>query len=208
MYNLANWKLVMLAALSVMVIFSVDTYAMPATAHAQVSQKTVCVLQPIDQSISSHVVNMTLKVLAQHNETSRYVGLVQELTDQSNTGCDYVIQFQRAVNSNYNWVDKTVHYTISGNTLTLYTNKTPVVVPDSIAGGPATGKSSGGDVIAPVMTNPVCLAEAQATYHLNLNGFTGYETCNPFAGKQTESDKTPFYVIHKSLEHALATMKL
>lgn len=208
MSEFATWKLIMLAALSVMVMFSVDAYAMLATAHAQVSQKTVCVLQPIDQSISSHVVNMTLKMLAQHNETSRYVGLVQELTDQSNTGCDYVIQFQRAVNSNYYWVDKTAPYTISGTTLTLYTNKTPVVVPDSIAGGPATGKSGGGDVIAPVMTNPVCLAEAQATYHLNLNGFTGYETCNPFAGKQTESDKTPFYVIHKSLEHALANMHL
>ena len=208
MSEFVNWKLVMLTALSVMVIFSVDAYGAPATAHAQVSQKTVCVLQPIDQSISLHVVNMTLKVLAQHNETSRYIGLVQELTDQSNTGCDYVIQFQRAVNSNYNWVDKSVHYTVSGTTLTLYTNKTPVLVPDSIAGGPAVGKSGGGDVIAPVMTNPVCLAEAQATYHLNLNGFTGYETCNPFAGKQTESDKTPFYVIHKSLEHALTKMHL
>src|SRR5579863_206378 len=111
-------------ALSVMVLFSVGTYAIPAiTAHAQV-QKTICVLQPIDQSIPSKVVNMTEKVLTQHNETFTYIGLVQELTDKSNTGCDYVIQFQRAVNSNYVWVDKTVHYTISGTTLTLYTDKT------------------------------------------------------------------------------------
>ncbi|MDE1764097.1 MAG: hypothetical protein KGH88_07600 [Thaumarchaeota archaeon] len=192
---------------------------MPAiTAHAQVSQKTICVLQPIDQSISSKVVNMTEKVLAHHNETSRYVGLVQELTDQSNTGCDYVIQFQRAVNSNYVWVDKSVPYTISGTTLTLYTNNTPVEIPYSIssvmsssgafnAGG--SGKAStGGDTFAPVMTNWSCFGEALATFHLSFNGFTGYTTCNPYSGTQTESDKTPFYVLHKSLEHALTKMHL
>jgi hypothetical protein len=151
---------------------------------------------------------MTLKVLAQHNETSRYVGIVQELTDKSNSGCDYVIQFQRAVNSNYNWVDKTVHYAISGNTLTLYTDRTPVNIPDSIAGGPAVGtKSSGGDVIVPVMTNWSCFAEALATYHIVM-GFAGYETCNPYSGTQTVSDNMPSYVIHKSLEHALAKMHL
>ena len=219
MYNIASWKLVPLAALSVMVLFSASVYVMPpVTAHAQVSQKMICVLQPIDQSIPSKVVNMTEKVLTQHNDTFTYIGLVQELTDKSNTGCDYVIQFQRAVNSNYVWTDKTVHYTISGNTLTLYTNKTPVNLPDSIsstmsspgalnAGG--SGKATaGGDTFAPVMTNPLCFAEAIATFHLTLNGFAGYESCNPFAGKQTESDKTPFYVLHKSLEHALTKMHL
>ncbi|NHI04064.1 hypothetical protein DYY67_1439 [Candidatus Nitrosotalea sp. TS] len=54
--------------------------------------------------------------------------------------------------------------------------------------------TSGGDVIAPVMTNLSCFAEAIATFHLRLNGFTGYETCNPYSGTQTESDKIPFYV--------------
>jgi hypothetical protein len=210
----ASWKLVTLAALSVMVMFSVDAYVMPATAHAQVSQKTVCVLQPIDQSISLHVVNMTLKVLAQHNETSRYIGIVQELTDKSNTGCNYVIQFQRSVNTNYAWVDKTAHYAISGNTLTLYTNKTPVNLPSNIGSGnegvyaPKTGAAHGGDVTSPVMTNPVCLAEALGTFHQNLNGFSGYEICNPYSGTQTISDNTPSFVIHKALEHALTKMHL
>ncbi|NHI04065.1 hypothetical protein DYY67_1440 [Candidatus Nitrosotalea sp. TS] len=134
MYNLASWKLVTLAALSAMILFSASTYVMPPiTAHAQVSQKTICVLQPIDQSIPSKVVNMTEKVLTQHNDTFTYIGLVQELTDKNNTGCNYVIQFQRAVNSNYVWVDKNAHYTISGTTLTLYTDKTPVELPDSIS---------------------------------------------------------------------------
>jgi hypothetical protein len=211
----ASWKLVVLAALSVMALFSVGTYVMPAiTAHAQVSQKTVCVLQPIDQSINSKVVNMTEKVLTQHNDTFSYIGLVQELTDKSNTGCNYVIQFQRTVNSNYYWVDKTVHYTISGNTLTLYTNRTPVLVPDSISGGPAalvdkgTTGAKGGDILAPVMTNPICLAEALGTFHQNISGFSGYETCNPYSGTMTESDNMPFFVIHKALEHALTKMHL
>ncbi|MGI0087134.1 MAG: hypothetical protein ACREBI_04125 [Nitrosotalea sp.] len=221
MSEFGNWKLVMLAALSVTVMFSVDTYVVPSTtAHAQVQQKTVCVLQPIDQSISLHVVNMTLKVLAQHNETSRYIGIISELTNKSNPGCDYVIQFERAVNSNYNWVDKTAPYTISGNTLTLYTDKTPVNLPDSIRssldspgvlnpGGTSGKATSGGDVIAPVMTNWSCFGEAQATFHQNANGFTGYEVCNPYAGRaQTVSDQTPFYVIHKSLEDALTKMSL
>jgi hypothetical protein len=213
--ELASWKLVILAAISVMVLFSVDTYVIPAmTAHAQVSQKTVCVLQPIDLSINSKVVNMTEKVLVQHKETFSYIGLVQELTDKSNTGCNYVIQFQRAVNSNYNWMDKTVHYTISGNTLTLYTNRTPVNIPSSIAGGgigissSGAAYSKGGDIISPVMTNPVCLAEALGTFHQNANGFSGYEICNPYSGTQTVSDNMPFYVIHKSLEHALTKMHL
>ena len=70
------------------------------------------------------------------------------------------------------------------------------------------GGPKGGDVIAPVMTNPVCLAEALATFHQNANGFSGYEVCNPYSGTQTVSDNTPFYVIHKSLEHALAKMHL
>ncbi|MGI0101209.1 MAG: hypothetical protein ACREA7_01270 [Nitrosotalea sp.] len=200
MSEFGNWKLVMLAALSVTVMFSVDTYVVPATtAHAQVQQKTVCVLQPIDQSISLHVVNMTLKVLAQHNETSRYIGIVQELTNKSNPGCDYVIQFERAVNSNYNWVDKTAPYTISGNTITLYTDKTPVISAESTESYSMTN----------VMTNWSCFAEAQATFHQNANGFTGYEICNPYAGRaQTVSDQTPFYVIHKSLEYALTKMNL
>ncbi|MDE1764465.1 MAG: hypothetical protein KGH88_09540 [Thaumarchaeota archaeon] len=224
MYNLASWKLVTLAALSAMILFSASTYVMPPmTAHAQMSQKTICVLQPIDQSIPFRIVNMTEKVLTQHNETFAYIGLVQELTDKNNTGCNYVIQFQRAVNSNYVWVDKTVHYTISGTTLTLYTDKTPIELPDSIssvmsspgalnAGGnpntPGTKASGGGDTFAPIMTNPLCFAEAIATFHLTLNGFAGYETCNPYAGTQTVSDETPFYVLHKSLEHALAKMHL
>lgn len=224
MYNIIKCKPVLLAALSVMVLFSVGLYAMPeVTAHAQVQQKTICVLQPIDQSIPSKVVNMTEKVLTQHNETFSYIGLVQELTDKSNTGCDYVIQFQRAVNSNYAWVDKTAPYTISGTTLTLYTDKTPVLVPDIISSGMSSPgalnaggdprisgskASGGGDVIAPVMTNPICFAEAIATFHLNLNGFAGYTTCNPYSGTQTVSDKMPFYVIHRSLEHALAIMHL
>jgi hypothetical protein len=211
-----SWKLVILATISVMVLFSVDTYVIPAmTAHAQVPQKTICVLQPIDQSIPSKVVNMTEKVLTQHNETFTYIGIVQELTDKSNTGCDYVIQFQRAVNTNYNWMDKTVHYTISGNTLSLYTNTTPVLLPNNMASGngegvyaPASGAAHGGDVTSPVMTNPVCLAEALATFHQNANGFSGSEICNPYSGTQTVSDNTPFYVIHKSLEHALTKMHL
>lgn len=215
MYKFAGWKLVILAAISVIVLSSVDAYVIPTmTAHAQVSQKTICVLQPIDQSINAKVVNMTEKVLTQHNETFTYIGIVQELTDKSNTGCDYVIQFQRTVNTNYNWMDKTVHYTISGNILTLYTNRTPVLLPDNMATGnegsyaPAAGAAHGGDVTSPVMTNPVCLAEALATFHQNANGFSGSELCNPYSGTQTVSDGMPFYVIHKSLEHALAKMHL
>ena len=141
----------------------------------------------------------------------------------------YVIQFQRSVNSNYAWVDKTAHYTISGTTLTLYTNTTPVLLPNSIASTSSGinnllsgvvvvndvsqvevvgSKSAGGDVTSPVMTNPVCLAEALATFHQNANGFAGYEICNPYSGTQSVSDSMPFYVIHKSLEHALAKMHL
>ncbi len=223
MSEFASWKLVILTAISVMVLFSVDTYVIPAmTAHAQVPQKTVCVLQPIDQSINTKVVNMTEKVLTQHNDTFTYIGLVQELTDKNNTGCNYVIQFQRSVNSNYAWVDKTAHYAISGNTLTLYTNRTPVLLPNSIAtgssapgiqilnaGGPqgSTAKS-GGDVTSPVMTNPVCLDEALATFHQNANGFSGSEICNPYSGTISISDQTPFFVIHKALEHALTKLHL
>ncbi|MGI0045627.1 MAG: hypothetical protein ACREBB_00355 [Nitrosotalea sp.] len=203
----ANWKAILFTIFSVAILFQSGTYLTVITASA-VSQ-TVCVLQPIDQSIPLHLVNMTIKVLAQHNETSRYVGLVQELTDKSNTGCDFVIQFQRAVNSNYNWINKQAHYTISGNTITLYTDKTPVLVPNSIGGGPSVGsKGGGGDVIAPIMTNWSCFAEALSTFHQNANGFSGYTTCNPYAGTQTTSDNVPYYIVHKSLEHALGAMHL
>lgn len=200
---MSKWSFATLVAVAYLVLFCF-TY-LPQIANA--TQQTVCVLQPVDQSIPSHVVNMTMKVLSEHNQDAIYVGLVQELTDKSNPGCDHVIQFERAVNSNYNWVDKTAHYTISGNTLTLYTDKTPVNVPDSISfGGPSKG-GKGGDVFAQVMTNWSCFAEAHATYHQNL-GFTGYMTCNPYAATLHTSNNVPFYVIHKSLEQALGKMSL
>ena len=200
---MSKWNPVIFLAVTCLILGG--AIHVPSSANAL--QQIVCVLQPIDQSVPSHVVNMTMKVLGQHNQTAKYIGLVQELTDKSNTGCDFVIQFERAVNSNYNWVDKSAHYTISGNTLTLYTDKTPVNVPDSISfGGPSPGKA-GGDVFAPAMTNWSCFTEALATYHQNL-GFTGYMTCNPYPVAQHTSDDIPFYVIHKSLEQALGKLHL
>jgi len=181
------------------------TMYLPSSANAL--QQTVCVLQPMDQSVPSHVVNMTMRVLAQHNQTAKYIGLVQELTDKTDTGCDFVIQFERAVNSNYVWVDKSAHYTISGNMLTLYTDTTPVNVPDSISFGGPSPSGKGGDIIAKTMTNWSCFTEALATYHQNL-GFTGYTVCNPYAAAQHTSDDIPFYVIHKSLEQALGKLHL
>ncbi|HJT09689.1 MAG TPA: hypothetical protein VJ771_02795 [Candidatus Nitrosotalea sp.] len=198
-----KWIPVTILAITCLVLGGTAYLPIPANA----SQQTVCVLQPIDMSVPSHVVNMTMRVLAEHNQTAKYVGLVQELTDKSNTGCNFVIQFERAINSNYNWVDKTAHYTISGNTLTLYTDKTPVNVPDSISFGGPSKSGKGGDVFAQQMTNWSCFAEALATYHQNL-GFTGYTTCNPYAETLHTSNNIPIYVIHRSLEQALEKMAL
>ncbi|MDE1766173.1 MAG: hypothetical protein KGI27_07860 [Thaumarchaeota archaeon] len=204
-----RWNFAMLAAMTTVMLSGTGMYVPEIFANA--AQQTVCVLQPIDQSVPVHIVNMTTKVLAQHNETTKYIGLVQELTDRSNAGCDHVIQFQRAVNSNYDWVDKTAHYTISGNTLTLYTDTTPVDIPSSISFGGvgyAVGSGgTGGDVFAPAMTNWSCFTEALATYHQNI-GSTMRESCNPYAGAQHVSDSVPFYIVHKSLEQALEKMHL
>lgn len=211
------------------------------SAGASSGQQTVCVMQPMDQSIPTHLVNMTMKVLGQHNDTARYVGIVAELTNKTNPGCTYVIQFQRMVNSNSQWVNVNAHYTISGNTLTLYTNTTPVNQPDSISNSQttvgnsheysytyytngittsntsfpgssqATGHgSTAGDVIAPVMTNWACLGEALATYHFHsITGYTGFEVCDPWGGTvSTTSDQVPYWIVHKSLESALAQMHL
>ena len=104
----ASWKLVILAAISVMVLFSVDTYVIPDNDCSCPDTTKDSLHSATNRPVySSKVVNMTEKVLTQHNETFRYIGIVQELTDKSNTGCNYVIQFQRSVNSNYAWVDKT-----------------------------------------------------------------------------------------------------
>ncbi|MDE1763722.1 MAG: hypothetical protein KGH88_05715 [Thaumarchaeota archaeon] len=207
--HIGRWNFAMFAAIAIVMSSGAGVHAPEIFANA--TKQTVCVLQPIDQSVPVHIVNMTTRVLAQHNETARYIGLIQELTDRSNTGCDYVIQFQRAVNSNYDWVDKTAHYTISGNTLTLYTDTTPVDIPDSISFGGvgyAVGSGGkGGDIFAPQMTNWSCFAEALATYHQNI-GSTMQESCNPYAGVQHVSDSVPFYVVHKSLEQALEKMHL
>ena len=200
---MSKWSLVIFLAVTCLILNG--AIHVPVSANAL--QHIVCVLQPIDQSVPSHVVNMTMKVLYEHNQTAKYIGLVQELTDKSNTGCDFVIQFERAVNSNYNWVDKTAHYTISGNTLTLYTDKTPINVPDSISFGGPSKDRKGGDIIAKTMTNWSCFTEALATYHQNL-GFTGYTTCDPYAATIHTSDNIPFYVVHKSLEQALEKMSL
>ncbi len=200
-----RWNAVVLVAATYLALGGL-VYLPDISANAL--QQTVCVLQPIDQSIPLPVVNMTMDVLVQHNQTVKYVGLIQELTDRSNGGCSYVIQFERAVNSNYYWVDKNAHYTVSGNTLTLYTDKTPVSIPDSMAfGGPSGPSGKGGDVFAKPMTNWSCFTEAHATYYQNL-GFTGYTTCDPYAKPQHESDNVPFYVIQKSLEKALGIMHL
>lgn len=228
-YVSTRWSLVISATVLVVALFGGSMYVPEISANG--ITQTICVLQPIDQSIPPHVVNMTMKVLSQHNETARYIGLIQELTDKSNAGCGFVIQFQRAVNSNYYWVDKNAHYTISGNTLTLYTDKTPVNVPDNTASGkmslgvtpsisslapispsPSTlaagTKSHGGGDVGPPMTNWSCLGEALATYHQNI-GWTGSTPCNPYAGRaQSTDDNIPFYIIHKSLEQALVSMHL
>lgn len=216
-------KLTIASTILILVFGTSSAYASTSS-----NQSTFCVLQPIDQSIPTHMVNMTMKVLGQHNETARYVGLVAELTNRTNPGCDYVIQFQRMVNSNDQWTDKNSHYTISGNTLTLYTNTTPINQPDSIGdAGTAVGGhqyswtysvggvshtghgSNAGDVIAPVMTNWACLGEALATYHFqSITGYAGFETCDPWVGTVTTSDEVPSYVVHKSLELALAQMHL
>lgn len=181
--------------------------------HAQ--QQIVCVLAPIDQTINSINLVMAFNMIAQHNQTAKYVGLIPELTNKTSatTGCDVVLQFQRMNNVNTIWDAKNIHYKISGNTITLFTNTTPVVLNTGASGGVTSGISGSGQsgsVFALPMTNAACLGLAFGSYHQSL-GYTGSTYCDPYLASSTDHNPNhdvPSYIVQKSLEHAFAKLHL
>jgi len=170
-------------------------------AHAE-PQKTICVLQPIDQSISYRIVNQAVQTAEEHNATVKIIGLIEELTNKSNAGCGIVINMERTYNTNIWWKDKTIHYLIEGNVITLFTHKTPV------SNGLGQGGQNDAIVSQMVMTSCYGLGERFPHMYGTQNDYMSNTECDPYQGQRHIKTEISSYVVEKAENTALAKFGL
>ncbi|HEV2193371.1 MAG TPA: hypothetical protein VGR54_07135 [Nitrosopumilaceae archaeon] len=165
------------------------------TANAQ-PQKNVCILEPIDFFMDkNYLIPMITRDVERHNVTTTQINIVNELNGKTQ-GCDIIIQIERAINSNMIWVDKTTKYLVSGNSITIFTEKS------------VFGNAYGNMQLTPtnrIMTNWQCFEIAHGTIYQNI-GLDEYSRtlCDPYSNSlQSSSNNLSPYVIQKSVDLAL-----